>query len=424
MYKFYGHIYFSGGFYSAEDADSLPDFNSEHKKEGAFCVWTMAELRSLLDTDDEESNINGNKRSDLFSAYFNAKDGGNVNPRGDPHGELKNQNVLTLIGTEKSKIMQTFGVDENELKGHITKCIEILHEARKGRPRPHLDDKILTAWNGLMISGLCAAGNALGNKEYIELAVNAATFLQENMWNIETKMLYRSAYTGKDGEVHQLDPPINGFVDDYAFLIRGLIDLYEATFEVKWLEWGVELQHRQDELFWDADLNGYFTSSGGDSSIVLRLKEDQDGAEPASNSVTSLNLLRLSVFLDNSDFKERARKTMIAFKETLSRFPVALPEMTSALMTLHLTPMEIIITGDPAKSEEAKKLIEVVQSSLLPQKVLILADGNTDNILYKNLKLLTDISSHDPGKAFVCKNYACSAPVSTPEDLSKLIAKA
>ena len=412
-----------GGFFSAEDADSLPDFNSDHKKEGAFCVWTMEELRTLLDANKTESNINGHKRSELFATYFNAKDGGNVNPRGDPHGELKTQNVLTLIGTDKTKIMQNFGLDSNELQENISKCIEILHEARKTRPRPHLDDKILTAWNGLMISGLCAAGNALGNKEYIKLAIKAATFLKENMWNTETKRLYRSAYTGKDGEIHQLDPPINGFVDDYAFLVRGLLDLYETTFEVKWLEWAKELQERQDELFWDGELHGYFTSPEGDPSIVLRFKEDQDGADPASNSVTSLNLIRLSVFLEKPELKEKATKTMIAFKETLSRFPVALPEMTSALMTLHHTPVQIIIQGDPSACENTKKLVETVHSTLLPQKVLILADGDKENILYKNLNILKDISTDDTGKAFVCKNYACSAPVSTPEDLVKLISK-
>lgn len=115
---------------------------------------------------------------------------------------------------------------------------------------------------------------------------------------------------------------------------------------------------------------------------------------------------------------------MIAFKETLSKFPVALPEMTSALMTLHHTPMEIIITGDPSKSDKTKKLIDCIHSTLLPQKVLILADGNKENILYKKLKVLTDIPSDDAGKAFVCKNYACSAPVSTPEELLKLISSA
>ena len=397
--------------------------DSTHKKEGAFCVWTMDELRTFLDVDEKASNINGHKRSELFAKYFNAKDGGNVNPRGDPHGELKNQNVLTLIGTDKNKIMQTFGLNDEELETHIKACIDILHNKRQTRPRPHLDDKILTAWNGLMISGLCAAGNALGNRETVEMAVKTATFLQENMWNKDTKKLYRSAYTGKNGEIHQLNPPINGFVDDYAFLIRGLLDLYEATFDVKWLEWAVEMQQRQDDQFWDNKLNGYFTSPEGDPSIVLRLKEDQDGAEPASNSVTSLNLIRLSVFLDKPEMKDKAKQTMIAFKETLFRFPVALPEMTSALMTLHHTPVEIIITGDPLKSETTKKLVETVHSTLLPHKVLILADGIQESILYKNLSVLKDIPANNPGKAFVCKNYSCSAPVSAAEELLKLVTK-
>ena len=413
------YLFNAGGFYSAEDADSLPKADSVHKKEGAFCVWTMEELENLLD--ERGSEINGNKRSELFAKYFNAKDGGNVSPRGDPHGELKGQNVLTLIGTDKDKIMQAFGLNQEELETQINACIDILHNKRQTRPRPHLDDKILTAWNGLMISGLCAAGNALQNQEIIDMAVKTATFLQENMWNSETKKLYRSAYTGKDGAIHQINPPINGFVDDYAFLIRGLLDLYEATFDCKWLEWANVLQKRQDDQFWDNELKGYFTSPEGDPSIVLRLKEDQDGAEPASNSVTSLNLIRLSVFLDKPAMKDRAKQTMIAFKETLLRFPIALPEMTSALMTLHHTPIEIIITGDPTTSDDTKKLVDKIHSTLLPHKVLILADGNQESILYKNLSILKDIPADKPGKAFVCKNYSCSAPVSTSDELLKLI---
>ena len=147
--------------------------------------------------------------------------------------------------------MREFGLDDAELKIHIGQCIKIMSEARKHRPPPHLDNKILTAWNGLMISGCCSAGTALGKHEYIELAVNAATFLQKNMWNEERKTLYRSAYTGEDGNIHQLDPPIDGFVDDYAYLIRGLMDLYEATFDDSWLEWAAQLQDQQNELFWD-----------------------------------------------------------------------------------------------------------------------------------------------------------------------------
>ena len=121
--------------------------------------------------------------------------------------------------------------------------------------------------------------------------------------------------------------------------------------------------------------------------------------------------------------KERAKQTMIAFKETLLRFPIALPEMTSALMTLHHTPVEIIITGDPTTSDDTKKLIDTIHSTLLPHKVLILADGNQESLLYKNLSILKDIPAEKHGKAFVCKHYSCSAPVSTSEELLKLIAK-
>ena len=404
-----------GGFYSAEDADSLPESGSEHKKEGAFCVWTFDELKRLLIEQ---------KKVDVFAAVFGAKPEGNVNPRGDPHGELKNQNVLTRIDSDPDKIILEFGLkDRQELEAIIEECRVILYQVRQSRPRPHLDDKILTAWNGLMISGLCAAANALGNQEHLKMALKAAQFIKETSWSQESKVLYRSAYRGSDGAIHQLNPPIKGFVDDYAFVIRALIDLYEATFDCSWLEWALELQLCQNELFWDPEQKGYFTSAAGDESIVLRMKGDQDGAEPSANSVSVLNLLRLSMMLDKPEFLGKAKETMAAFQDTLARFPVALPEMATGLMMLNSSPPQIIITGDPKTSPETKSMIEAVHSFLLPQKVLILADGNKDSVIYKSNKVVRDIPVDKPGQAFVCRNFACLPPISDPKELVALLSK-
>jgi uncharacterized protein YyaL (SSP411 family) len=264
---------------------------------------------------------------------------------------------------------------------------------------------------------------ALQRTDFVDKASRAAAFLKANMYVEGEGTLLRSAYTGDEGQVLQLRQPIHGFVDDYAFLIRGLIDLYEATFEPEWLEWAEQLQEKQNSLFWDEKGHGYFTAPEGDESIVLRLKEDQDGAEPSANSVSSLNLLRLAAFFDNADYKDRAAKLIASYKETLERFPVALPEMTCGLMMLKNTPVQIIISGS-GSDKSSSKLVEACRTNLLPQKVLIYADGNKDSILYKKLDILKDIPTGQADeKAYICQNYACSEPVSTPEQLLKIVLK-
>lgn len=337
--------------------------------------------------------------------------------KADPHGELQGQNVLTAVGSDLDQIKSDFGLTDETLDKILNDCKAILYEARQKRPRPHLDDKILTAWNGLMISGLCAAGTSLKDASYIDQAVQTASFIRSHLYNETKKRLLRSVYNDKAGGISQLSTPINGFVDDYAYLIRGLIDLYEATFDPAWLEWAVELQEIQNQLFWDSEAYGYFTSPEGDPSIVMRLKEDQDGAEPAANSVSALNLIRLSSFLDRSDSREKAEKIFTAFGTTLSKFPLALPEMTTGLMLLTDTPIQIIISGDPKESPMTREMLATVHSMLLPQKVLVVADGNQESILYKSLKILSNISASGPTSGHVCHKFACSTPVSTKEQL-------
>lgn len=411
-----------GGFFSAEDADSKPNSNSDHKIEGAFCVWTHDELEELLkkelfkDKTGQERNL-----LDLAKSYFNIKPNGNVDPSGDPHGELTNQNVLTMIGVDQSKLIEDFGLDNHDdLQSKIRSIQSILFEARQKRPRPHLDDKILTAWNGLMISGFSVSGMALKNSQYTQRAVMAANFLKEHLYNSETQTLYRSVYTGQEGSVEQLTQPIHGFVDDYAFLIKGLLDLYEATLDATWIEWADILQKRQNELFWDSQNFGYFTAPADDDSIILRLKEDQDGAEPSGNSVSSLNLLKLASYTENSDYKAMAGQIFSAYKETLERFPVALPEMTNGLMYFGPSPVQIIISG-PENEEKTQALIQAVHGALLPFKILIRAcENQKDSFVNQKLEILRNIPT-DQSKAYLCKNFACSAPVESPDDLMKLI---
>lgn len=408
----------SGGFYSAEDADSLPSIKSKEKKEGAFYVWTHEEIKTLLnETIPENPEVT---HADIFSFHYTVKPEGNVSPTKDPHGELKNKNVLIVFGSEE-ETAQKFELSVDKVKEILEKSRKILYETRSKRPRPHLDDKMLTGWNGLMISGFAKAGQALENQNHIQRAVGAAKFVRRYLYDDSEKTLLRSCYKGEKDEIAQPAKPINGFLDDYAFLIRGLLDLYEASFDPTWIEWAENLQETQDRLFWDEGSAGYFTSPAGDSSILIRMKEDQDGAEPSGNSVSVLNLLRLSSFLDNPNYKEKAGKILGVFSPRLNKMPIVLPEMVCGLIFYNDGPVQIFITGKKEEPETAS-LLNVVNKKLIPNKILALADGNEDSILYKKCDVIRSIKAvNGVASAYVCRNRTCSLPVSSREELAELL---
>uniref|UniRef100_A0A1B6DA39 Spermatogenesis-associated protein 20-like TRX domain-containing protein n=2 Tax=Clastoptera arizonana TaxID=38151 RepID=A0A1B6DA39_9HEMI len=404
-----------GGFYSAEDADSLPTSDSTEKREGAFCVWTYDEVKELLArpiTAKPELTL-----GEVFSYHYGIEPDGNVDPQQDPHNELKGKNVLIMNGSEE-KTAAKFQLDEKNLKSELEAGKRILFLERLKRPKPHLDDKIITSWNGLMISGYARAAEALNDDSYIHRAVQAAKFIKKHLYNKETKTLLRSCYTGPKGSVVQISTPINGFIDDYAFLIRGLLDLYECCFDTAWLEWANILQDKQDELFWDSESSGYFTTPSSDN-LLLRLKEDQDGAEPSGNSVSAQNLLRLAAMLDRVELKEKAGSILASFTSRLTRIPMALPEMVSALMLFHDSPTQIVITGQISDTDTAA-MLSVVRSRYIPGRVLLLADNNTESILYRNSDAVRKMKVSNDGRqnAYVCRHNSCSLPVRNPNDLA------
>nr|XP_054762838.1 spermatogenesis-associated protein 20-like isoform X1 [Lytechinus pictus] len=411
----------AGGFYSAEDADSLPTADENHKKEGAFCVWTDTEVRTHLSDKVEGSDTV--TLADVFCMHYGIKPAGNVDFEQDPHGELKEQNVLIARGGLESTASM-LGLDEGTVQGALDKSRKILHEIRLGRPRPHLDDKMLTAWNGLMMSGFSRAGQVLQSPEFTQRAEEAAMFIKQHLYDPSTGCLLRSAYRNKDGDIAQIPNPIQGFVDDYCFLIRGLLDLYEANYDEQWVEWASQLQEKLDELLWDTENGGYFSTTDKDSSILLRLKEDQDGAEPSANSVACLNLLRLSNYLNRPDYQDKAAKLFSVFGERLKKIPIALPEMASALLSQGTTAKQIIICGD-RQGQDTRKLLQCVHSHYLPNKIIILTDeGHTSTFLSSHLDILKTLKRID-GKAtvYVCENYQCQLPVNSVDELEDLLKK-
>jgi len=248
--------------------------------------------------------------ADVVAHEFNMKEGGNVNPRDDPHGELKGKNVLTKLPVKAALIS-----DIDKYNYALMEAKQILFKERLTRPRPGLDSKILCSWNCLMVSALCKAGTALNIPQYLETGIQAGEFVRDVLWSKEKKRLLRSVYGGKE-DLAQLDHPIEGFVGDYCFSVQALLDLYTATHDETWLALAVDVQAAQDLLFLDQEKGGYFASKSGDSEIVLRLKDDQDGDEPSSNSVSAMNLLRLGKILNKKKYSLEAEKIIKLFNET------------------------------------------------------------------------------------------------------------
>ncbi|XP_060521819.1 spermatogenesis-associated protein 20 [Cylas formicarius] len=403
-----------GGFYGAQDADSYPEAGAPRKREGAFCVWENDEIVRLLG--DKETS--GLKHSDVVAHHYGVKPDGNVKRSQDPHGELRSKNVLACFGSYESTA-SNFNITVDAVKTILDEAHATLYEERRRRPAPDTDTKIVTSWNGLMVSGFAKAGFVLKNQSYIDRAIRAADFVRRFLYDEERGTLLRCCY-GDGAGVAQTTHPVDGFLDDYAFLIRGLLDLYEASLDADWLQWAETLQERQDELFWDAQRDGYFTSPEGDASVLIRRKDDQDGAEPCGNSVAVHNLIRLANYLHRDDMREKAGKTLACFSERLKAMPLALPEMTSALMLYHNSATQVFIAGH-TEDNHTQALLDVVRASFIPGRILAVADGpgGRAGLLYQRLETLSRLRPIG-GKpaAYVCRNFTCSLPVTEPDELA------
>jgi uncharacterized protein len=289
-----------------------------------------------------------------------------------------------------------------------------LFALRSKRPRPHLDDKIITAWNGLMISAFARAAQILDDPGYLEPAIRAATFLSKELYDASRKVLFRNYREGRSA--------VEGFADDYAFFIQGLLDVYEASFDTGWLRFAIELQEIQDQLFFDNARGGYFNGSGNDPSILLRLKEDNDSAEPAASSVAALSLLRLAQIRNDARFYERAEKTIDAFAPQIGHFASAMPQMLVALDLSLSEPRQIVIAGE-RDSSDTSALVREVHRHFVANKVVLLADGGEgQGYLEEKLEALRGMKPID-GKAaaYVCENFTCKAPVTDTKALAELL---
>ncbi len=393
----------AGGFFSAEDADSeIPGAPLQNKVEGAFYVWDKKEIEAVLGPSAE-----------IFNFHYAVKAEGNVPPGGDPHGEFTGKNILIELGTVAATAKH-FGKDETEVRQLLSTARRLLLDVRDKRPRPHLDDKIITAWNGLMISAFARGAQVLSEPVYLEAATRAATFLRTELYDAARKVLVRNYREGRSA--------VEGFADDYAFVIQGLLDLYESSFEIEWLRFATELQKTQDRVFFDEARGGYFSGAGTDPSILLRLKDDNDSAEPAASSVAALNLLRLAQIRNDAESYERAQKTINAFAPQIGHFASAMPQMLVALDLSLDKPRQIVIAGQRGSAGTGALLAEV-HRHFIPNKILLLADGGEgQRYLEEKLEALRGMKPvGDKAAAYVCENFTCKAPVTDPKALRELL---
>ncbi|MDQ6766064.1 MAG: thioredoxin domain-containing protein, partial [Verrucomicrobiota bacterium] len=345
-----------GGFYSAEDADSIIEHGKPEHAEGAFYVWTNEEIERALGSSAE-----------LFAFHYGVERNGNAPAGADPHGEFAGKNIL-IKRHSIAESAEQFSTTQERVRELLTAARATLFALRAKRPRPHLDDKIITGWNGLMISAFARAAQVLDDADYLAAAEGAARCVRTHLYDDARKTLVRNYRGGRSA--------VDGFADDYAFVIQGLLDLYEASFDIEWLRFALVLQDTQDRLFYDPQAGGYFSVTGNDPSILLRMKEDNDGAEPAASSVAALNLLRLAQIRSDDHLRERAVRTVGAFAPTLTRMPSAMPQMLVAL-DYHLDKSQQIVIAGARESEETRAILREVHRHFLPDKIVLLADGST-----------------------------------------------
>ncbi|HEX4950316.1 MAG TPA: thioredoxin domain-containing protein [Blastocatellia bacterium] len=370
----------SGGFYSSQDADS-------EGEEGKFFAWRPEEIIALLGEEDGR----------LFNRYFDVSEYGNFE-----HGTS-----ALHIDTEVTAVAKIMNVTPERLTQAITRGKQVLFEAREQRIKPARDEKILTAWNGLMLRSFAEAARVLKRDDYLQIAVRNAEFLTTQL-----KRDGRLLRTHKDG-INKL----NAYQEDYAYLIDGLLALYEATFDERWFVEARELADTMIALFWDENEGGFFFTSHDHEQLIARAKESYDNATPSGNSVAAFALQRLALFTNDARYHDYAERTLKLLANQIARFPNAFGHLLCALDLYLSNAHEIAIIGH-RDADDAKALIDAVFSRYVPNKVVACATPNEASAI----QLLADRTQVE-GKAtaYVCHNFYCEAPVTEEKALINLL---
>lgn len=380
-----------GAFYSASDADSVTP--SGHREEGWFFTWTPAEIETVLSTEQAR----------LVTAYYGVTTAGNFAGR----------NIL-YTPQPLAKIAEELKLPPDHARAVLEEAKEALYNARAKRPPPLRDEKILTAWNGLMISAHAQAALILGDARYAERAARASDFILTKLR--KNGRLLRSY---KNGQARH-----NGYLDDYAFLIAGLLDLYEATGTMRWLKEAVALDKVLETHYEDQQAGGFFMTSNDHETLLAREKPHYDGAEPSGNSIQTLNLLRFYEFTTEDRYRVRAEKALQAFGEILQRAPAAVSELLLAV-DYHLdTPKEIVIVT-PQSRVDAAPFLARLSTTFLPNRILTVVTEGEDLAAHAQLVPLVENKVAQGGKttAYVCEQRVCALPTTDPVIFAKQLSQ-
>ena len=371
-----------GGFYSAQDADS-------EGVEGKFFVWRPEEIGEVLGAED----------ADVFNEYFGVT----------VQGNFEGHTILSVVGDPQS-MAEKKGLSEDHLSQVVERSKRQLLEARATRVHPGRDDKVLTAWNGLMLAAFSEAAAVLGNDEYATIAEQNAAFLVDTM--VEGGRLLR---TYKDGKAK-----LNGYLEDYAFMISGLLALHEATFGARWMEEAITLGRSMVDLFWDAGAGQFYDTGADHETLVVRPRDLTDNAIPSGSSMAVDVLLRLAVITGDPELQRIASTALRSVRELMARYPTGAGHWLSALDFLLSSPKEVAIVG--ARGDDAtKQLMGEVHRRYIPNRVVIGRDPGDTALEDLPLMEARDALS-GRATAYVCQNYECQMPVNEPSELALQLA--
>lgn len=369
----------SGGFYSALDADS-------EGEEGKFYVWTPQQTKDLL----------GDERGSLFNDFYDISASGNFEGSNIPHHRYE------LEGFAKSK-----GLEVDELRAEFDRCRSELLQERAKRVPPGLDDKVLAAWNGMMLSALAEAAWALDHDGFLQAARRNARFLADSM--VVEGRLKR---TWKQGSAKY-----NAYLEDYACVAEGLLALWQVSGESEWLDLAEQLTLQQIDLFWDESEGDFFFTSNDHEELIVRQKEFMDNATPSGNSASCLNLLKLAILKDNSGFRAKAERLLGKAAKSMGEHALAFGYWLQAL-DFHLGPVaEVALVGEPSIRG---KLEGPLRRLYYPNKVVALARPG-DEALSARVPLLRGKGAEGKALGYVCRNFACRQPADTPEELERIL---
>jgi uncharacterized protein YyaL (SSP411 family) len=341
---------------------------------------------------------------------FGIEDNGNA--LADPQGEFRGLNLLYIAQSIEEVAVRT-GRDVESVMRALRRARKVLFDARKTRPRPHLDDKVIAAWNGLMIAAIARAARQMVDSprraEWRAAAIRAAEFAHTTLWRAADRRLWRRF---RDGEA-----AVEGFCEDYACLAWGALEVFQTTGDGRWLDWAVELTDVQTELFFDAADGGWFSTTGDDPSVLLRLKEDYDGAEPSATSVTVRNLIRLSQLVGDAAYLERAQRTLERYGPGLGEVVRVMPLMASNLALWHGRRAEIVLVGEPGGADLIA-LERVVSGAYLPWAVSVTRPAGAAPVA--RAPWLSAMAPKDGrATAYLCHDLACQAPATDAGTLQK-----